>query len=60
MTVPGPPLTITCVDCGGTCHRLGDDPDLGWQLGDLVVYRCRDCNDRWDLVVTEEDLDEHS
>ena len=41
---PGPPLTITCVDCGGVCHRLGDDPELGWHLGDLVV--------------TEEDLDD--
>lgn len=53
----GPPEEITCVDCGGTCHRLAGEPELGWQVGDLVVYRCQDCHDRWDLVVTEEDLE---
>jgi len=50
-----PPETIVCVDCGGTCHRLTPPPELGWQLGDLVTYRCRDCLDRWDLEVDESD-----
>jgi hypothetical protein len=52
-----PPEQITCVDCGGTCHRLTADPELGWEIGDLVTYRCRDCNDRWELVV--DDSDDH-
>ena len=29
----------------------------GWQPGDLVVYRCEDCLDRWDVVVADEDDD---
>jgi hypothetical protein len=24
-----------------------------WEPGDLVVYRCEDCMDRWDLIVPE-------
>jgi hypothetical protein len=56
--VIGPPEQITCVDCGGTCSRLTEEPELGWAEGDLVVYRCRDCNDRWDLVVEGDDLDD--
>ena len=31
--------------------------ELSRQVGDHVVYRCRDCNDRWELLVTEDDLD---
>jgi hypothetical protein len=56
--VIGPPEQITCIDCGGVCGRLTDEPELGWAEGDLVVYRCRDCNDRWDLVIEGEDLDD--
>lgn len=26
-------------------------PEFGWQPGDLVTYRCRDCLDRWDLLI---------
>lgn len=54
----GPPELITCIDCGGRCHLLGEPPELGWAEGDLAVYRCEDCRDRWDLVVTAEDLDD--
>jgi len=51
------PDSITCVDCGGTCHRLPfDAPELGWERGDVLSYRCRDCNDMWYLEVTEDDL----
>jgi Arc/MetJ family transcription regulator len=25
-------------------------------VGDVVAYRCRDCRDRWDIELTEEDL----
>jgi hypothetical protein len=53
---PGPPEVITCIDCGGRAHLLGEAPELGWAAGDLAVYRCEDCRDRWDLVVDEDDL----
>jgi hypothetical protein len=52
---PGSPeLTITCVDCGGVAHLLttwpADDPPVP---GDVLVYRCADCADRWDVVMPE-------
>ena len=51
--------TITCVDCGGICHRMPPEPpELGWQVGDIAVYRCRDCSDMWHVEVDEDDLDE--
>ena len=51
--------TIVCVDCGGTCHRQPvEPPELGWEPGDVVTYRCSDCLDRWDLILEEEDLTE--
>lgn len=52
-----PPDTIDCIDCGGPCHRLTPDPELGWQVGDLVTYRCRDCLDRWDLEIDDSDVE---
>ena len=63
------PETITCVDCGGTCHLLSHPPpdDAGragetggeFAPGDVVAYRCADCLDRWDVVLPdEEDPDE--
>jgi hypothetical protein len=49
--------TITCVDCGGTCHRVPfEPPELGWEPGDVVRYRCADCLDEWFLELDEEDL----
>jgi hypothetical protein len=53
-----PPERITCIDCGGACSRLTHPPELGWEVGDLVTYRCRDCNDRWELLVDESDAGE--
>lgn len=51
--------TVVCVDCGGTCHRLPFvTPEFGWQLGDVVTYRCSDCLDMWYLEVHEDDLDD--
>jgi hypothetical protein len=53
----GPPESIVCVDCGGTCHRLSRrPPDEPWQAGDVVAYRCGDCADRWDTVLDADDL----
>ena len=49
--------SIVCVDCGGVCHRSPfEPPELGWEPGDVVTYRCRDCADVWYLEVDEDDL----
>ncbi|MDQ1411792.1 MAG: hypothetical protein QOE07_380 [Acidimicrobiaceae bacterium] len=49
--------TIVCVDCGGTCHRQPfERPEFGWQVGDIVTFRCSDCADMWYLEVAEDDL----
>jgi hypothetical protein len=53
---------ITCIDCGGRAHLIshppGEDDAGGWQPGDLVVYRCEDCMDRWDLIIPDPDDDD--
>ncbi|MDH4144583.1 MAG: hypothetical protein OEY23_05365 [Acidimicrobiia bacterium] len=52
------PEQITCIDCGGVAHRISYVPHEGWEVGDVVAYRCADCLDRWDLVVGDpDDLD---
>jgi hypothetical protein len=49
-----PEEVITCIDCGGRCHLLVNwAPDDPPQPGDVVVYRCSDCLDRWDIVLPE-------
>lgn len=49
---------VICVDCGGTCHRIPfDEPEMGWEEGDIVTYRCSDCLDMWYLEITTEDLE---
>jgi hypothetical protein len=56
--VRAPAPEITCVDCGGRAYLISYAPDEGrWEAGDVVAYRCADCNDRWDVVLEEEDLD---
>ena len=51
------PDSITCVDCGGTCHRMPfETPELGWEEGDVITFRCKDCHDMWYLEVTADDL----
>jgi hypothetical protein len=51
-----PPPVIVCVDCGGRAHLLttwdDEDPPVP---GDLAVYRCEDCLDRWDLILEADD-----
>lgn len=50
--------TITCVDCGGLCHRSPfEAPELGWEVGQVVTYRCVDCHDMWYLEIDDDDLD---
>lgn len=58
----GDPLVsdrIDCIDCGGVCHLLSRPDDTGrfWP-GDIVVYRCEDCLDRWDIEVPEQGADD--
>ena len=51
--------TITCVDCGGTCHLISyERPDEPWEPGDVVAYRCSDCNDRWDIELADDGGDD--
>ena len=50
-----PAATIVCVDCGGPASLITFEPELGWAIGDVVAYRCRDCLDRWDLVLEADD-----
>ncbi len=56
----GPVLTptpqIVCIDCGGRCFLLTQPREDGiWEPGDVIAYRCEDCLDRWDLVMSDED-----
>ena len=51
-----PDTEITCVDCGGPCRPLGWSPADGEvEPGTVIAYRCAHCNDRWDVVVGDED-----
>jgi len=54
MVEPDP--VITCIDCGGPAYLMSYPPEDGqWLPGEIVSYRCRDCLDRWDLVLPEVD-----
>ena len=50
------PLTIECVECGGPAGRMPGEPELGWEVDDVVVYTCRDCNHLMHLVLEADDL----
>jgi hypothetical protein len=55
--VTGPAAVIVCVDCGGRAHLVQPHTEESpYVAGDVAVYRCEDCLDRWDLVVEEDDL----
>jgi hypothetical protein len=51
------------MECGGDAflaQPLTRDDDV--EAGEIITYICRDCAQRWDVVVDEEDLvddDEH-
>jgi hypothetical protein len=50
--------TIVCVECGGDARVLRpDDPEQPYEAGDVVAYRCVECMDRFDVVVTDDDVD---
>lgn len=54
-----PKDSISCVDCGGEARLITLPREDGqWFVGDIVSYRCRDCLDRWDIELTEDDLEE--
>ncbi|MBM3828531.1 MAG: hypothetical protein FJW09_07805, partial [Actinobacteria bacterium] len=47
-----PESEIECIDCGGRCYLTTHAREDGrWYPGDIVTYKCRDCLDRWDLVL---------
>jgi len=51
------PDKIRCVDCLGECDRITFRPDDDpFEPGDVVAYRCRDCMDRWDIILDPEDF----
>ena len=45
---------IECVDCGGAAHLLTVASAEDLEPGDVLIYRCADCNDRWDIVYDPE------
>jgi len=50
---------IDCMECGGrgTAHLAQPlDPEITMEAGDVLVYVCSDCAQRWDVVLDEEDL----
>jgi hypothetical protein len=51
---PRVPATIVCVDCGGRAHLLTILDDEPVEPGDVIAYRCEDCNDRWDIVIPDD------
>lgn len=49
-----PEPEIECIDCGGRCYLTTHAREDGrWYPGDIVTYKCRDCLDRWDLVMPD-------
>lgn len=53
----GPASVIVCIDCGGRAHLVQEaTPESPYVSGDVAVYRCEDCLDRWDVVVEDEDV----
>lgn len=54
MADPLAPEHIVCVDCGGRCGRLTHERvDEPFAPGDVVAYRCPDCLERFDIVLSE-------
>jgi len=51
-----PSPTIHCIDCGGTCHLISKPQEWGgFDPGEVVVYRCELCLDRWDIVLPDDE-----
>jgi hypothetical protein len=51
-----PPTEFTCVDCLGTAHLISFLPSDGEvEPGTALAYRCADCNERFDVVIEEDE-----
>jgi hypothetical protein len=49
--------TLPCVDCDGTLHLLTViEDEVPLIEGEVLVYRCDSCLERFDVVVSESDL----
>ncbi len=50
---------IDCMECSGrgTAQLVQAlDPEMPVRAGDVLVYVCSDCAQRWDVVIDETDL----
>ena len=48
---------IDCMECGGRATLVQlIDPEAPPAEGDVLVYVCGDCWQRWDVVVDADDL----
>jgi DNA-directed RNA polymerase subunit RPC12/RpoP len=54
-----PAQEIICVECGGRAHLITPIPAAAeLETGDILVYRCAECLDRWDIVYEPDDIEE--
>jgi DNA-directed RNA polymerase subunit RPC12/RpoP len=54
-----PATEIICVECGGRAHLITPIPtEEELEPGDVLVYRCAECLDRWDVVFEPDDIEE--
>jgi hypothetical protein len=48
---------IDCMECGGIAYLAQPiGPEDVLEVGDVVVYLCGECAQRWDVVVDEADI----
>lgn len=48
---------IDCMECGARASLAQPlDPEIPIEEGDVLVYICGECNQRWDVVVDIDDL----
>jgi DNA-directed RNA polymerase subunit RPC12/RpoP len=54
-----PAREIICVECGGRAHLITPIPSEDeLEPGDVLVYRCEECADRWDVVYEPDEIEE--
>ena len=49
------PLVIECVECGGAAHRVPEEPEDGFEPGDVIPFVCSECGHRHDVVLGDDD-----
>lgn len=47
---PDIPRAITCIDCGERAFLITHLPEDDFYPGEILVYRCEACLDRWDVI----------